>query len=283
MQLAKSPPHAERSSLLTADPAQFLSRFFATRTAQFGWFLLFALFTRASVLGDLSYFNDEMFYFLAGQRMHDGQLLYVDVWDRKGPGLFLTYYLIAGISRNVIAYQIAALLSAAATAQIAAMIAERFSGRLGAILAGTLYLATLPMFGGGGGQSPVFYNLYMALAALLVLRALPDLRAGTLPRSVFAAMLAAGPAPPQLTTVQIAISMAGQELPPAGGGEQLMAPAVNNTFAPFKALGIRSTTLPYEGVRTDETDAIAAAAPAGSLVNAAAAVDAAPAGAPAQL
>ncbi|MEP7221026.1 MAG: hypothetical protein ABI673_00015 [Novosphingobium sp.] len=192
MELATSPLPAGRMSLFAADPAVALSRLFATRTAQACWFVLFALLTRASVLGDLSYFNDELIYFLAGQRMHDGQLLYVDVWDRKGPGLFLTYYLIAGISRNVVAYQVAALLSAAATAQIAAMIAERFAGRLGAIMAGTLYLATLPMFGGAGGQSPVFYNLWMALAVLLVVRALPTLRTGTLTRPVLAAMLAAG-------------------------------------------------------------------------------------------
>ncbi|MEP6869312.1 MAG: hypothetical protein ABJA20_12420 [Novosphingobium sp.] len=202
MDIATSPPKPKRTSLLTADPGHALSRLFATRTAQFGWFVLFALISRASVLGDLSYFNDELFYFLAGQRMHDGQMLYVDVWDRKGPGLFLTYYLIAGISRNVVAYQLAALLSAAATAQIASMIAERFAGRLGAMLAGTLYLATLPMFGGAGGQSPVFYNLYMALAVLMVIRALPALRAGMMPRSVIAAMLTAGVA---LTFKQTAI------------------------------------------------------------------------------
>lgn len=143
--------------------------------AQFGLMLLVGLVTRASVFGDLSYFSDELFYFLAGQRMHadgihGGLLPYVDVWDRKGPALFLTYYLIAGISRSVWAYQIAAWLFASATAYVIARIALRFTGVQGALAAGSVYLLSLALFGGAGGQSPVFYNLWMALAALLVLR-----------------------------------------------------------------------------------------------------------------
>jgi hypothetical protein len=138
--------------------------------AQFGLMLLVGLGTRASVFGDLSYFSDELFYFLAGQRMHDGLLPYVDVWDRKGPALFLTYYLIAGFSKSVWAYQIAAWLFASATAFVIARIALRFTGVQGALAAGGVYLFSLALFGGSGGQSPVFYNLWMALAALLVLR-----------------------------------------------------------------------------------------------------------------
>jgi len=169
-----------------------MDRLLASRWAQLGWFLLFGLLTRAAVFGDLSYFNDEMFYFVAGQRMHDGLIPYVDVWDRKGPGLFLTYYLIAGISRNVLAYQLAAWLSAALTAQLTCMIAEKLTGRIGAVMGGTLYLAMLPMFGGAGGQSPVFYTLYVALAAWLVVRSWPDLRRGKAGWPIFAAMASAG-------------------------------------------------------------------------------------------
>lgn len=143
--------------------------------AQFGLMLLVGLVTRASVFGDLSYFSDELFYFLAGQRMHangnqGGLLPYVDVWDRKGPALFLTYYLIAGISKSVWAYQITAWLFASATAFVIARIALRFTGVQGALAAGGVYLFSLALFGGSGGQSPVFYNLWIALAALLVLR-----------------------------------------------------------------------------------------------------------------
>ncbi len=152
-----------------------LARIFDCPAAQLGLMLLVGLVTRVSVFGDLSYFSDELFYFLAGQRMHadgihGGLLPYVDVWDRKGPALFLTYYLIAGVSASVWAYQIAAWAFASATAFVIARIALRFTGVQGALAAGSVYLFSLALFGGAGGQSPVFYNLWMALAALLVLQ-----------------------------------------------------------------------------------------------------------------
>jgi len=174
------------------DLAALANRLFASRTAQFAWFLAFSLLTRVAVFGDPNYHNDELLYFLIGQRMHEGLLPYVDLWDRKGPGLFVTYYVIAAFSHAVIAYQIAAWLCTAATALVANMIAERFTNRLGALLGGSLYLVLLPLFAGAGGQAPVFYNLPMALAALGVITALPSLQAGTIPRRLYLAMLAAG-------------------------------------------------------------------------------------------
>jgi hypothetical protein len=184
-----SPGQRGRSQI---DLADLTDRLFRSRTAQFAWFLVFSLLTRASVFGDTDYHNDELFYALVGQRMHNGLLPYVDLWDRKGPGLFLTFYAIAAFSHAVIAYQVAAWLCAAATALVANMIAERFTSRLGALLGGTLYLVLLPLFSGGGGQAPVFYNLPMALAALGVMSALPALQAGRAGGRVYLAMLAAG-------------------------------------------------------------------------------------------
>ena len=166
--LTDTPPLPEPAP---PDLAALFERAFAARAAQLGWFLIFSLLTRFSTFGDPNYLDDELLYFTIGQRMHDGLLPYVDLWDRKGPGLFALYYLIAGFSRSVIAYQLAATLFAALTAYLAQLVAKRFSGRLGAMLAGTLYLAMLPLFAGGGGQAAVFYNMFIALAALLVLRA----------------------------------------------------------------------------------------------------------------
>ena len=174
------------------DLAKASEALFASRRAQFGWLLILALISRISVFGDTNYFNDEYFYFQAGLRLHDGDLPYVDVWDRKGPGLFLTYWLTAFFSRSVVAYQTAALLAAAATAYLANCIAGHFTSRIGAMLGGALYLVLLVFFGGGGGQSPVFYNLAMALAALIVVEALPQLRRGEVPLSLYGAMAAAG-------------------------------------------------------------------------------------------
>jgi hypothetical protein len=174
------------------DLPALVERAFATRLAQFGWFLAVALLTRVSVFGDLNYHNDELLFFLAGQRMHDGLLPYVDIWDRKGPGLFVIYYLITGVSRSVIAYQAVACLFAAATAQVANRIAERFAGRVGALFAGTLYLVMLPLFAGGGGQAAVFYNLFVALAALAVFTRLPQLHEGRIGAAEYGAMASAG-------------------------------------------------------------------------------------------
>lgn len=165
---------------------------FAKQRAQLGWFLILAIISRVSVFGDTNYFNDEYFYFQAGLRLHDGELPYVDVWDRKGPGLFLTYWLAGSFSRSVIAYQTAALLAAAATAYIANRIAGHFTSRTGAVLSGSLYLVLLVFFGGGGGQSPVFYNFWVALAALIVVEAIPQLRQGEAPLRLYGAMAAAG-------------------------------------------------------------------------------------------
>ncbi|WP_206241761.1 hypothetical protein [Novosphingobium terrae] len=160
--------------------------------AVFAWLLLVALVTRASVLGDVSYFNDESFYRLAGLRLHEGLLPYADVWDRKGPGLFLLWWLITFLPGGVLAYQLLACLVTALTAAVATTITRRFAGEQGAVLAGTAYLVSLPLFGGAGGQSPVFYNLLTALAAWLLLRAGPAMAQGRMPRGVIGAMLLAG-------------------------------------------------------------------------------------------
>ncbi len=161
-------------------------------SARFVLLLVLAAFSRWTYFGDLSYHNDEVFYFTAAQRLHDGLSLYTQVWDRKGPGLFLTYWLIAGVSRDVLAFQIAACVSAAATAFIVTRLARRMASPFGAMLSGVLYLAGLPMFCGGGGQSPVFYNLWIALAVLLLVRAGPALRRGNVTATALAAMASAG-------------------------------------------------------------------------------------------
>jgi hypothetical protein len=158
----------------------------------FAALLAFALLTRVSMLGDTNYFNDEYFYWQGGLRLLGGELPYVDVWDRKGPGLFLTYAVPGLFSSSVVAYQLFALLFAALTAWCVVLIAARFTSPTGAMLGGGLYLVLLTFFGGGGGQSPVFYNLWTALAALLVVRALPAMDAGRIPGALLGAMMAAG-------------------------------------------------------------------------------------------
>jgi hypothetical protein len=162
------------------------------RLAQFALLLLVSLGTRIAFFGDTNFHNDELFFFTVGQRMHDGLLPYVDVWDRKGPVLFAVYWLFAAVSGSILAYQIGAMIFAAATAMVIVLLAERVANRSGAVLAACFYLVMLPLFGGGGGQAPVIYNLFMALAALGVFSSLQTLREGRIPARVPLAMFAAG-------------------------------------------------------------------------------------------
>ena len=162
------------------------------RLAQFALLILVSLGTRIAFFGDTNFHNDELFFFIVGQRMHDGLLPYVDVWDRKGPMLFAVYWLFAGFSESILAYQIGAIFFAAATALVIVLIAERFASTRGALLGACFYLIMLPLFGGGGGQAPVIYNLFMALAAMGVFSSLQTLRQGRIPARVPLAMLAAG-------------------------------------------------------------------------------------------
>ena len=160
---------------------------------RFAILLVVAIILRCDTFGDPNLHGDESFYLSVGAAMHHGALPYVDVWDRKPLGLFLIYYLITAVSTAPLAYQLTATAFAAATAWVIDAIARHFGSRpQGALLAALCYLLWLGPLQGYGGQSPVFYNLFMASAALLVLRALPALGEGRVPRSVPLAMLLAG-------------------------------------------------------------------------------------------
>jgi hypothetical protein len=154
--------------------------------------LLVALLLRCATFGDPNIHGDETFYFTVGNFMHQGALPYVDVWDRKPFGLFAIYYLIAGLSSAPLTYQLAAWLFAGATAGTIYAITRTWTSLQGGLLAGVCYLLWLGPLQGYGGQSPVFYNLFIAVAALMALRALPSLRAGIVPKTVPLAMLLAG-------------------------------------------------------------------------------------------
>jgi hypothetical protein len=159
---------------------------------QFGLLLLLAVAFRAAAFGDPAVHTDEQFYFLIGQKMLDGQLPYVDIWDRKPWGLFALYSIFAAISRSVWTYQIAATLFAALTAFVIVRVSSRLSGDALAMVPGALYLALLSVLGGHGGQAPVFYNLLVASALFLIVRSMPRLESGQIPRSIYLAMLLCG-------------------------------------------------------------------------------------------
>ncbi|MBB4840231.1 4-amino-4-deoxy-L-arabinose transferase-like glycosyltransferase [Sphingomonas kyeonggiensis] len=128
--------------------------------------LVVAIAARAAQFGNPVVQVDDEFYLLTGDRMLHGALPYVDIWDRKPIGLFLIYAAIRLLGgEGVLAYQLVATLFAVATAFVIARIARNLAGPHGAAAAGVVYILYLGIFGGEGGQSPVFYNLFVALAA----------------------------------------------------------------------------------------------------------------------
>jgi hypothetical protein len=142
-----------------------------------GWFcalllLLVALILRQPDLGNPDYHVDEEFYALVAERMWHGAIPYVDIWDRKPLGLFLIYAALRPLSgADLVGAQLAGLACAWGTALTLWALARRQAPPLLALLPATLYLFWLNVYGGANAQSPVFYNLPVALAALLCLSA----------------------------------------------------------------------------------------------------------------
>ena len=146
-----------------------------------------ALALRAWDFGNPVIHVDEQYYLLVGDRMLHGAVPYLDIWDRKPIGLFGLYAAIRLLPGDgVIAYQLVATLFATATAYIVWRAALRTgASRTGALAAGAAYLIWLPVLGGRGGQSPVFYNLFVAGAALIALH-LPERARARAKRAIIA-------------------------------------------------------------------------------------------------
>ncbi|MEG3124861.1 ArnT family glycosyltransferase [Sphingomonas sp. GB1N7] len=149
--------------------------------------LLVAILIRCRDFGNPVIHVDEQFYLLVGDRMLHGALPYIDIWDRKPVGLFLIF---AGIrllpGDGILAYQLVATLFATATAWLVHKGARRLGASHGAALAAAIaYILWLSLLSGRGGQSPVFYNLFVTGAALLTLR-LPGLAARHARRAIVA-------------------------------------------------------------------------------------------------
>lgn len=128
--------------------------------------LLLAIVIRWQTFGNPVLEFDEQFYLLVGDRMLHGALPFVDIFDRKPVGLFLIYAAIRLLGgEGVIQYQLVALLSVVATAAILHRFASRLTNQFGAITAAVAYVVWLNITEGEGGQTPVFYNLLMVVAA----------------------------------------------------------------------------------------------------------------------
>ncbi|WP_322963413.1 ArnT family glycosyltransferase [Sphingomonas fuzhouensis] len=151
--------------------------------------LAFAVLTRMRDFGNPVAHVDEQYYLLVGDRILHGARLYIDLWDRKPPGLFLLF---AGFrllpGDGFLAYQLVGAICTAATGWLVWLAARRMGlGFPAGLAAGAAYILWLPLLSGGSGQSPVFYNLVMTAAAVLTLE-LPRLAE----RRAVAAIVASG-------------------------------------------------------------------------------------------
>ena len=150
---------------------------------------LLAVAVRFITYGNPALGFDEQFYLLVGDRMVQGELPYVDIFDRKPIGIFLIY---AGIrwlgGGGVVQYKLVATLFVIATAWLIYLLARQRAERFGAGLAAALYILWLNLMEGEGGQTPVFYNLLVIGAAWQLFAALraPD---RLVPRGALALLL----------------------------------------------------------------------------------------------
>jgi 4-amino-4-deoxy-L-arabinose transferase-like glycosyltransferase len=166
--------------------------FETSRLAQFAVLLCVALLFRGAAFGEWNFDTDEEFYALVGRRILEGATLYVDIWDRKPPALYLVYAGIALVSKSVLSFQLAATLSAVLGAYGIARISRPFAGTTAALMAAVSYLALLGRFGGASGQAPVWYTTLMIFAAWTIVSRLDIVKQGGIDAMVAAGMAAAG-------------------------------------------------------------------------------------------
>ena len=114
------------------------------------------------------------------------------MWDRKPPGLFLVYAGVASLGGGILMLNLVATAFAAATALVIRQIALRFAAPVGATLGALAYLLVIPLIGGMNGQSPVFYQLLMAIAAWLLIDAAQAEHVRRIIRRALLAMLLCG-------------------------------------------------------------------------------------------
>ncbi len=157
--------------------------------------LAITLLVRAQTLGNPVIEFDEQFYRVVGERMLQGAVPFVDIWDRKPIGLFLLYAGAAAVGGpHALSYQLLAALFVAGTAWLIFAMARIVAGGWrGPLIAATLYILWLNLLQGEGGQASVFTALPTVGAAFLVLRQVAEpQRRGRLAGDGAAAMLLIG-------------------------------------------------------------------------------------------
>ncbi len=124
---------------------------------------------RAAWWGDPNADIDEQLYSLIGNAMLEGQLPFVDLWDRKPFGLFALFagaHAIGG--PGPLAYQLLAALFTLAGAIMTYGLARSLVDRVTATGAGLLYVMLMSTYGSYSGQTEAFHVPLMLAMALLV-------------------------------------------------------------------------------------------------------------------
>jgi len=124
------------------------------------------------------YFNspaihiDEQFYLaLADKWVNAGLIPYVNVWDRKPLGIFAIYAIaILAFKNAILGYQIMAAFFVIATGAIIMRIGRQLGDERIPFFAAMTYAVAVMLMDGPGGQTPIFYNLPVAGAVVVILR-----------------------------------------------------------------------------------------------------------------
>ncbi|WP_226016850.1 hypothetical protein [Novosphingobium sp. FKTRR1] len=135
----------------------------------FAFYAAATLAFRFMLIGNPLVHVDEQFYLLVADRWAHGALPFVDIWDRKPVGLFVLYRLFLLVPIDpVLSYQLFGIASTAATALVIERLARKIAPPTAAWQAGLVYVFAMPGFSCAFGQAPVFYNLLMAMAVLVL-------------------------------------------------------------------------------------------------------------------
>ncbi len=156
----------------------FMETVEGSRSAQLLALAIFAFLVRVAAFGEWTFDIDDQFYLLVGDQMLHGARLYVDVWDRKGPLLYILYAGFALFPKPVLAFEVGATLSVIASAYGINRLTQLVSTPRAGMIAGVGYLGLTCMFGGASGQTPVFYNTLMIGAVWAIVTNIGALREG---------------------------------------------------------------------------------------------------------
>ena len=131
---------------------------------------LLVLVTRGIWFGDPVADFDEQLYSFVGWRLTQGELPFVDWWDRKPFGLFALYALAHTLfGPGALGYQAFAAIFAFVGAILIYALARRMVGPFSATIAASISTTLLAAYGAYSGQSEVFFlPLILGMALLLV-------------------------------------------------------------------------------------------------------------------